>query len=258
MDGSCASFKQNRIVYIENFITDEARESLLGAIMRNEAVCKKRNQDTPLNKLGQLNVRQNSEKIGKQHSIITGSDIQAHLPSLHYYYHNCLADTVSQIVGVKVYPVNERGTINNCVIIYENEGDSIRWHTDGGMFNGKKVFTLLIYLLNSSSQNLCYITHDNSETCIFTREKSCVILEQFTLEHAVTPLRPNEKKIMWSMTFAEDMNITSPIGYMMDKIKQINYVGIAAINRTDAIICVLMLLLIIISVYAVRKCKRQK
>jgi len=31
-------------------------------------------------------------------------------------------------------------------------GDSLRWHTDKSMFNDKKVYTLLVYLYNNSSQ----------------------------------------------------------------------------------------------------------
>ena len=78
------------------------------------------------------------------------------------------------------------------------------------MFNGKKVFTLLIYILNDSTQNLCYIENDDAnknKKCVYTKENSCVILEHFSLEHMVTPLKEGEKKILWTMTFAEDINI---------------------------------------------------
>jgi len=253
-------FRENRIVYIEDFIRDDIRRRLVDLIVEREDECKKRNSNSVLSALGQLNARNNSDtdKIYKQHSIITGTDIQERLPELHYYYHNCFADTVSKIVGVRVYPLNERHTINNCVIIYEKDGDSLRWHTDRGIFNGKKVFTLLIYLYNSSTQNLCYITHDDKKECIFTSENSCVILEQFTLEHAVTPLKPNEKKILWSMTFAEDMNSTSPVGCIMDKAKQISYMGMSALTKTDIFIMLSILLLIILSIYATRRCIRKK
>lgn len=253
-------FDRNRIVYIEDFIRDNVRRRLVDVILEKQDGCKKRNNNSVISALGQMNAKNNSDgdKIYKQHSIITGTDIQDRFPMLHYYYHNCFADTVSKIVGTKVYPVNERHSINNCIIIYEKDGDSLRWHTDRGIFNGKRVFTLLIYLLNSSTQNLCFITHDDKKECIFTRENSCVVLEQFELEHAVTPLRPGEKKILWSMTFAEDMNTPGVRGYIADKAKQIAYMGTSALTRRDVLIMILLLLITVLSVYAARKCHTPK
>ena len=145
--------------------------------------------------------------------------------------------------------VNEINTMNNSLIIYENKGDSLRWHTDKSMFNNKKVYTLLIYLHNSSSQNLCYINHDKKKTCLYTPENSCVILEHFTLEHAVTELKENEKKILWSMTYAEDINITNPISYIMNKCKNISYMGFNALSALDIFFIILILLILLSFIY---------
>ena len=240
-------FKQDKFVYIENFINNNTRLKLLNDINKKEHLYKIENSNSILSILGQLDATQNkaNNTILKQHSVIAGIDIQQNFPNFHYYYHNCFADTVSKIVGKKVYPVNEINTMNNSLIIYENKGDSLRWHTDKSMFNNKKVYTLLIYLHNSSSQNLCYINHDKNKICLYTPENSCVILEHFTLEHAVTELQENEKKIVWSMTFAEDINISNPISYILNKSKNISYMGFNALSIMDIFFIILILLIIL-------------
>lgn len=251
IDKNNLSFKKDKIVYIENFIKDNIRLKILNDLNDKEDLYKKQNYNSVFSILGQLNTNQNtnSDSIYKKHSLINGSDIQQQFPELHYYYHNCFADIVSQIVGKKVYPVNEKNNTNNSLFIYENKGDSLRWHTDGSMFNEKNVYTLLIYLYNESSQNLCYINYDKKKKCLFTNENSCVILEHFTLEHAVTPLNDNEKKILWTMTYSEDINITNPISYIIDKGKNISYLGFDAFNSLDIFFITLLLLIILIFIY---------
>ena len=244
-------FNKDKIVYIENFINNDIRLKLLNDINKKEHLYKIQNSNSIFSILGQLDATQNksNNNILKQHSVIAGIDIQQNFSNLHYYYHNCFADTVSKIVGKKVYPLNEINTMNNSLIIYENKGDSLRWHTDKSMFNNKKVYTLLIYLHNSSSQNLCYINHDKKKTCLYTPENSCVILEHFTLEHAVTELKENEKKILWSMTYAEDINITNPISYIMNKCKNISYMGFNALSALDIFFIILILLILLSFIY---------
>lgn len=250
-----SKFALDKIVYIKNFIKDDVRLKLLKKINETEDNYKQENTNSLLSTFGQLNAKNNTkdDTIFKKHSVITGSDIQKYYPDLHYYYHNCFADTVSKIVGKKVYPVNERNSTNNSLFIYEKKGDSLRWHTDGSLFNGKKVYTLLIYLYNSSTQNLCYIDHDNQKKCLFTDENSSVILEHFTLEHAVTPLQDNEKKILWTMTYAEDMNIDNPISYMIDKVKNYSYLGFGAFNSMDITYLTILFIIIIYILYIYRK-----
>jgi len=244
-------FNKEHFVYIENFINNDIRLKILDDINKKEDLYKIKNENSIFSILGQLNTSHNTEKdlIYKKHSVITGTDIQEHFPELHYYYYNCFADIVSQVVGTKVYPINEKNTTNNALIIYENEGDSLRWHTDRSMFNGKKVYSLLVYLHNSSFQKLCYINYDKNKKCLHTDENSSVILEHFTLEHAVTPLKNNEKKILWTMTYAEDININNPISYFIDKIKNFSYLGFEAFNPLDIFFMILLIILIFIIFY---------
>ena len=239
-------FEKNKFIYIDDFIKNSSRLKILKDINEKEDKYKKYNENSFLSILGQLDAKNNkkNDNILKQHYVIAGNNIKNYFKMLSYYYHNCFADIVSKIVGVNVFSVNESFTMNNSLIIYEKENDSLRWHTDKSMFNGKKVYTLLIYLYNKSSQNLCYIDYNNKKECIFTKENSCVILEHFILEHAVTPLKKNEKKIVWSMTFAEDMNIDTIPGYLKNKAKNVSYLGTQALNYTD-IFCLIIFILFI-------------
>jgi len=69
------------------------------------------------------------------------------------------------------------------------------------------------------------------------------------LEHAVTQFEKKmKKKILWSMTYAEDINITSLWGYIQNKGKNLSYLGLSALNSIDIlfililIICFLMII----------------
>jgi hypothetical protein len=252
-------FEKKKVVQISNFIKNDRRIKLLTEIFTKGTNFKKiNNNDKDFTiivgasldrQLYNIKHDDMEHDIKLQYNLVDGSDIQKYFPDLHYYYHNCIADVVSKIIGVPVYPLNEANTINNSLLIYENENDSIRWHTDKSMFNGKKVYTVLVYLYNDSSQNLCYIHYDNKQKeCVFTDVNSCIILEQFHLEHMVTPIKSNEKKIAWSMIFAEDMNLSTPKSYIYDKVKNIGFIGMRALNTTDysQIIFVIIILLIII------------
>jgi len=255
-------FSDKLIVYIPNFIKNNIRLNLLNYINENENKYIISNTNSITSILGQLDAKNNTndDKVIKKHDVISGNDIQSNFPELHYYYNNCFADTVTKIVGKKVYPINEINTMNNSLIIYNHEGDSLRWHTDKSMFNNKKVYTLLVYLYNSSSQNLCYIDiNNNKKQCIFTDENSCVILEHFTLEHMVTPLKQNEKKILWSMTYAEDINIHNPISYVKNKLKNLSYLGLKALSIIDYFaIIIFFIILICVIIYVIFNKKIKK
>jgi hypothetical protein len=253
-------FEKKKIVQISNFIKNDTRMKILTEILTKGTNYKKiNNNDKNLTTIVGASLDRNLYKIKHddmehniklQYNLIDGSDIQTYFPDLHYYYHNCIADIVSKIIGIPVYPVNEANTINNSLLIYENENDSIRWHTDKSMFNGKKVYTVLVYLYNDSSQNLCYIHFDNKQKeCVFTDVNSCIILEQFHLEHMVTPIKSNEKKIAWSMIFAEDVNLNTPKSYIFDKIKNIGFIGIRALNIIDYSQIIFSISVIIIIIY---------
>jgi hypothetical protein len=248
-------FEKKKIVQISNFITNDMRIKLLTEILKKGKHHIINNTDKDINiivgasldrQFYDIKYDKKEHDINLQYNLIDGSDIQKYFPDLHYYYHNCIADIISKIIGTPVYPLNEANTINNSLLIYENENDSIRWHTDKSMFNGKRAYTVLIYLYNDSSQNLCYIHYDNKEKeCVFTDVNSCIILEQFHLEHMVTPIKSNEKKIAWSMIFAEDMNLDTPQSYFLDKMKNFGFIGLRAFNNMDYLQVILIIIIII-------------
>lgn len=253
-----ATFQSAKLVQVENFINDTVGKRIVEMI-NFDAAKVSYNKENTLDKLGQLksvNLNKNDEKGAKikQHYVISGTQVTKQLPYLRHLYHSCFKDHVSKIVGVEVYPCEEMKTLNNTVIIYANENDSIRWHVDKSIFNGKRVFTLLIYLYNKSTQELCYI-HDahNVKQCLHTPENSCVLLEHFVLQHGVTPLKQDEKRIVWSMTFAELPTTNSVSGYTANKIKNYSYLGIEALSMFDIfvvsaaiviVLCITIVLLI--------------
>ena len=253
IDAAASEFRAHRVVQTVDFIDEPARMDILATIDDNTSLMKY-NANSAISALGQLQSAKHNddERIFKQHYIIDGTAVFENMPDVRYAYHNCFADYVSRVVQTRVYPVEERGTINNTIIVYENENDSLRWHTDGSMYNGKKVFTLLVYLFNRSSQELCYVEFDSGrKLCVPTPQGSCVVLEHFTLQHYVTPLRRGEKRVVWSMTFAEDPSFSSVLSYAKDKIKNANYMGTGALRPLDygalaailAVICVVTALL---------------
>jgi hypothetical protein len=250
-------FGTKKLVQISNFIKNDIRLKLLKEIVDKEHIYKFNDNNNTLNEISyslleDANLKEHQySAMAKQYNVIHGSDIVYFFPDLHYYYHNCIADTISKIVGIRVYPVNELNTINNSLIIYESENDSIKWHKDRSIFNDKRVFTVLIYLYNNSTQKLCYIHYDDkTHECVNMDENTCVILEQFELDHMTTPILKGEKKIAWSMTFVEDINQNNPKAYLMDKIKNFGFIGTNALNTGDYMYIILFVVLIGIIVYS--------
>ena len=252
-------FKDTRIVYIPNFIKDEISSRLVQQINKDVNKCKIKQKDSIINGIGQYDIKNNNGdniKIIKKHSLISGNCIEYFFPDLYYYYNNCLANIVSKIVGCRVYPINDINTINNSILIYENIGDSVRWHTDQSHFSNKKVYTLLIYLYNDSSQQLCYIEYNDinrTKKCLPTVTNSCIILEHFTLEHMVTPIKSGEKKIAWAMVFAEDVRSNNPISYTIDKIKNFSYLELDAFNMFDYLVIIVLFYCIYLLYYSIKK-----
>lgn len=242
-------FKTAKLVQINDFINDDMRKNIVDLIASNSSKVLY-NSESMLDILGQLgsiNLNKTDAQGAKikQHYIISGTEITKHYPYLRHLYHSCFRDHVSKIVGTQVYPCEEMQTVNNTIIIYANENDSIRWHVDKSLFNGKRVFTLLIYLYNRSSQELCYIHNENNvKHCLHTPENSCVLLEHFILQHGVTPLKEGEKRIVWSMTFAELPATNSISGYIANKMKNYSYIGYEALNVVDIIVLIIILILI--------------
>lgn len=260
-------FHEKKILHLPDFILDSTRKRIVESIAKNSN-SRIYNQNSLVDSIAQLDStmeNKNKDTI-KQHAILDGKQIQEQLPELHFYYHNCLPEYVSAMLNRKVYSINEIGTMNNSIILYENENDSIRWHTDKSMFNDKKVFTLLLYLLNESTQELCYIENDTSQgdpdnnpiQCGQTEENSGILLEHFVLKHYVSPLKKGEKRIVWSMTFAEDMNLPTVSSYTMDKVKNLSYLGLRAINATDVLVVIVIVLVILVIVLVVGWWRRTK
>lgn len=254
-------FHKKKILQLPDFILDSTRKRIVESIVKNSE-SRIYNQNSLVDSLAQLDsIMENKNKDTiKQHAILDGKHIQEQLPELHFYYHNCLPEYVSAMINRKVYSINENGTMNNSIILYENENDSIRWHTDKSMFNDKKVVTLLLYLLNESTQELCYIENDTSPgdsnneptiLCGRTEENSGILLEHFVLKHYVSPLKKGEKRIVWSMTFAEDMNLPTLSSYTKNKVKNISYLGLRAINATDVLVVIVIILIILVIVLVV-------
>jgi hypothetical protein len=252
------TFRERRVVQVLDFIDDTVRQDIVHRIETEQRSLAKYNSNNPLSALGQLGSAKHNdaESIFKQHYLIDGTTVFHKLPDMRYYYHTCFGDFVSRVVQTRVYPVDERRTINNSIIIYENQNDSLRWHTDGSIYNGKKVFTLLVYLYNRSSQELCYVEFDSGQKlCVTTPQCSCVVLEHFTLQHYVTPLRHGEKRIVWSMTFAEDPAFSSVISYAKDRIKNANYIGIGAFSSFENVMFAFFALCVLSSI-AILVCKK--
>jgi hypothetical protein len=127
--------------------------------------------------------------------------IREEMPSVSACYRDsALIDHVSRVVGCKVHAVPNDRTVDQSVQIYTDKGDGASWHHDRSVFNGGRVFTVLIVPFNTSDQRLRVWTKKHGVEELQWHNGMLVVIEKFRTFHSVTPLQ-NGQPI--TFTYAE-------------------------------------------------------
>ncbi len=131
-----------------------------------------------------------------------------------------MIDHVSRVVGCRVHTVPSDRTVDQAVQIYTDRGDGASWHHDRSVFNGGRVFTVLIVPFNTSDQRLRVWTPNHGIEELRWRNGMLVVIEKFRTFHAVTPLQSGQR-ILLTFTYAELPYVPTmlrPIEYALNKV----------------------------------------
>jgi hypothetical protein len=150
-----------------------------------------------------------------------------------FYQSEDLRRLCSLVCGVEVQPTPVHDQSSCSLLVYERAGDRIGWHFDHDFYRGRH-FTVLLALVNrraqgdgtSSAQLEARLPGGNQ--VIPTPPNTVVIFEGARVRHRVTPLGPDEQRILLSMTFCTDPRSTVLQG-LVRRMKDTAYFGIKAL-----------------------------
>jgi hypothetical protein len=128
-------------------------------------------------------------------------------PQIVAFYHSPrLRQLLSAIIGEPVYPTPLNDQSSCSLLYYTQPGDHIGWHYDHNFYDGRH-FTVLLPLINENrltgqlSSARLLVKTNGSEQPIPTPPNTLVVFEGTRVRHKVTPLLPNEVRVLLSMTF---------------------------------------------------------
>ncbi len=172
--------------------------------------------------------------VHKRGVTIPYAEIRVSYPELAGFYQaRFLGESVSEASGIRVFPTPFHDQSSCSVLIYDRPGDRIGWHYDHNFYNGRH-FTALLSLVNEhlseprlSSAQLQVHSRYGAET-VPTPPNTLVLFEGAFVRHTVTPLGPDERRVILSMTFCSNPT-TSPLREIQRRFKDIAYLGIRAL-----------------------------
>jgi len=195
----------------------------------------------------------NNDAPTRKYCAIYGDVIRESIPSVIALYNDPdLIKLVSDTVGCQVHTVPTHRTVDLSVQMYSEEGDGASWHHDRSVFNGGRVFTVLLVPFNTSDQKLCVWTDKYKQEQLVWEAGMLVVIEKFKTFHSVTPLKSGSR-ILLTMTYSErpySPSMLRPIEYGQNKVKNFAYLGTDSFTRGDwtviAVVSSLVVLIIVI------------
>jgi len=156
---------------------------------------------------------------------INTMDVMRRLPKVYGWYLH-LENTISKIIGEKVYVTSETLPTTCAILIYENDDDFINWHYDVNYFNGR-FFTLLI---PSTITNTCttysYYDSDNNIREIKEEAGKAILFEGDKIFHMATKFcNKGQKRVMMSVQFSTNPSI-SWYNRILMRVKDYAYIGL--------------------------------
>jgi hypothetical protein len=149
------------------------------------------------------------------------------------YRGEALNSFISRIVGEPVHltPLHDQSSLS--VLAYERPGDHIGWHYDHNFYRGRH-FTLLLPVVNFGSAP-CGHSHakliaklNGAEIEVASPPNKLVVFEGARVLHRVTPVQANERRLVVSMTYCADPQI-STLGEAARRVKDTAFFGIKAL-----------------------------
>ena len=194
-EAAAATFSRERIVRLEEFVTPHCL-----AVLRDEAlahISAMKRTFIPTHKKG---------------ATLSYEQIHTLAPhGLAFYHSPDVQRWVSAITGVPVYPTPDQDQSSLSILCYHEPGDHINWHYDHNFYRGRH-FTVLLSLVNEGAGGLSQGTFQrqtaDGEQNFDTSPNTLIVFEGAKVRHRATPIGAGERRIMLSMTYCADPEIS--------------------------------------------------
>jgi hypothetical protein len=189
-------FHRERLIRWEQFVTPRCL-----AVLRDEAlahISEMKRTFIPTHKKG---------------ATLSYEQIHTLAPHCLAFYHSPEVQRwVSTITGMTVYPTPDQDQSSLSLLCYHEPGDHIHWHYDHNFYRGRH-FTVLLSLVNEGadgglSQGTFQRRISSGEQNLDTSPNVLIIFEGARVRHRATPIGSGERRIMLSMTYCADPEIS--------------------------------------------------
>jgi hypothetical protein len=185
--------------------------------------------------LAQTDTIERSYFLGhKKGGTVAYDNLREHAPEVvAFYQSDWLCSLISDLVGEQVYVTLPNDQSSCSLLLYSDEGDYIGWHHDHNFYRGRH-FTVLLSIDNRGpdpmalSSAVLEMRTDDGLRRIATPPNTLVVFEGARMPHRVTPLGPDERRVLLSMTFSTRPE--SPfLKDLLRRVKDTAYFGIRAL-----------------------------
>lgn len=153
------------------------------------------------------------------------------------YRHPALVDFLSRLVGARVMPCPEDDPHACALYFYTEPGDHIGFHYDTSYYRGAR-YTVLMGLIQHSecSRLVCHLyrgdpTRETKEVQLAYGPGSLVIFNGDKLWHAVTPLARGEERVVLTMEYVTNPEMSAFKRFVSNMKDAIAYFGPGALVR---------------------------
>lgn len=140
---------------------------------------------------------------------------------------------LSRLTGERLSPTPLNDQSSCSILFYERPGDHIGWHFDHNFYRGRH-FTVLLAVVNRGhaegglSAARLIARQNGADVPVLTPPNTLVMFEGGKVEHRVTPIADDERRIMLSMTYCADPRSTLAQG-IKRRVKDMAFFGVRAL-----------------------------
>jgi hypothetical protein len=146
---------------------------------------------------------------------------------------------VSRLVGRELFVKSEEDEHSCAMYFYGRKGDHVRAHYDTCGCDEGASFTVIVGLVDRSSSRLeCHLHKDipgrvTKKVAIATRPGSVLIFNGSKLFHGLTPLGPDEERIVLSLSYVTDSRVNRAARFQENLKDALLYFGLPAMLQRN-------------------------
>jgi len=212
-----ATFDQERIIHVPDFLTPESLSELRAECQANRH-----------------HVDRSYLPPHKKGGTLSYENIHRHAKDCLAFYHSPrVRQWLAEVVGEPLQTTADHDQSSCSLLYYDRAGDHISWHYDHNFYRGRH-FTILLSLVNRSPDGgvsagrLMQKKGDSQVIELDTAENVLVMFEGAKVLHRASPVQVGDERIMLSMTLCTDPAI-HPLKELARRVKDTAYYGLRAL-----------------------------